>query len=97
VGWGGLNRDPEAPHWGTEVAYFIHPSYWGRGLATELVVASLQLAFRQLGLAEVGAFARPQNRASVRVLQRTGFSFVRYVPELERDQFAISVRDWNAP
>src|SRR5262245_21370754 len=23
VGWGGLNRDPEAPHWGVEVAYFF--------------------------------------------------------------------------
>ena len=37
IGWGGLNRDPQAPHWGTEVAYFFHPSCWGRGFATELV------------------------------------------------------------
>jgi RimJ/RimL family protein N-acetyltransferase len=95
AGWGGLNRDPEAPEWGPEVAYFIHPAYWGRGLATELVTASLDLAFRRLGLAEVGAFTKPENGASARVLRKTGFSFVRYVPELGRDQFAVARRNWR--
>ena len=56
VGWGGLNRDPKAPHWGTEVSYFLHPRYWGRGFATELATASLQHAFGELGLSEVDAF-----------------------------------------
>ena len=89
VGWGGLNRDPDAPHWGTEVSYFIHPSYWGRGLATELVEASLGLAFGSLGLGAVCAYSRPENRASHQVLRKTGFVWVRYVPELERDQYRV--------
>lgn len=89
VGWGGLNRDPSAPEWGTEVSYFIHRSYCGRGLATELVQASLRLAFDEIGLSEVGAFTRPANQASQRVLEKTGFVFVRYVDELERDQYRI--------
>jgi ribosomal-protein-alanine N-acetyltransferase len=89
VGWGGLNRDPEAPEWGTEVAYFIHPSYWGRGLATELVQASLQLAFRRLGLKEVLAFTKRENLASQRVLEKAGFAYVCYVPELERDRYSV--------
>jgi RimJ/RimL family protein N-acetyltransferase len=90
VGWGGLNRDPQAPAWGTEVSYFVHPAYAGRGLASELVRASLALAFDELGLAEVGAFTRPANRASARVLRKCGFAFVRHVPELERDQYRIA-------
>jgi ribosomal-protein-alanine N-acetyltransferase len=90
VGWGGLNRDPDAPHWGTEVSYFIHPSYWGRGLATELVRASLGLAFGSLGLAEVLAYSRPENRASHQVLRKAGFVWIRYVPELERDQYRVA-------
>jgi len=89
VGWGGLNCDPHAPHWGTEVSYFVHPDYAGRGLATELVDASLALAFAELGLAQVGAFTRPANRASARVLQKCGFAFVQHVPELERDQYRV--------
>jgi ribosomal-protein-alanine N-acetyltransferase len=87
VGWGGLNRDPKAPKWGTEVSYFFDPRYWGRGFATELVTASLQHAFRELGLSAVDAFTRPENRASARVLEKTGFSRLGYVPELARDRF----------
>jgi RimJ/RimL family protein N-acetyltransferase len=93
IGWGGLNRDPQAPHWGTEVAYFFHPSCWGSGFATELVTACLDHAFDTLGLPEVGAFARPANRASARVLEKAGFSRVGYVMELERDRFRVTASE----
>jgi RimJ/RimL family protein N-acetyltransferase len=89
VGWGGLCRDPQAPHWGVEVAYFVHRDCWGRGLAGEIVAASLALAFGELGLPEVGAFTRPANRASARVLVRAGFERTGYVPELERDRYRV--------
>ncbi len=95
VGWGGLNRDPKEPQWGIEVAYFMDPRCWGRGLATELVQASLSHAFRDLGLPQVGAFTRPENRASARVLVKAGFTRVRFVPELERDEFQISAASWR--
>lgn len=95
VGWGGLNRDPKDPHWGVEVAYFIHRSYWGRGLASELVHASLALAFRDLRLPEVVAFTRPANHASSRVLIKAGFIFLRHVAELERDQYVITPDSWK--
>jgi RimJ/RimL family protein N-acetyltransferase len=94
IGWGGLCRDPEAPQWGVEVAYFVEPACWGRGLAGEIVGAALALAFTELGLPEVGAFARPENRASLRVLEKAGFERVRFVPELERDQFRILPARW---
>ncbi len=89
VGWGGLGKDPHAPHWGPEVAYFLDPAVWGRGLATEIVVATLVHAFVDVGLEEVGAFALPANAASVRVLEKCGFERVRFVPEFERDQFVV--------
>lgn len=95
IGWGGLNRDPKEPHWGIEVAYFLNPAYWGRGLATELVWESLNLAFYDLGLSQVGAFARPDNHASIRVLAKAGFVRVGFVPQLERDQFEISAASWR--
>jgi ribosomal-protein-alanine N-acetyltransferase len=95
VGWGGLNRDPKEPDWGVEVAYFIHRFYWGRGLASELVQASLALAFRDLGLPEVIAFTRPANHTSSRVLIKAGFIFLRHVPELERDQYVVTTDSWQ--
>jgi ribosomal-protein-alanine N-acetyltransferase len=90
VGWGGLNKDPNEPEWGVEVAYYIDRAYWGRGLASELVRESLAYAFDELGLEQVGAFAKPENVASVHVLEKCGFERVRFVPELERDEYRIS-------
>jgi RimJ/RimL family protein N-acetyltransferase len=90
VGWGGLNKDPSAPEWGVEIAYYLDPAYWSRGLATELVRESLAYAFEELHLAEVGAFVKPDNVASVRVLVKAGFERVRFVPELERDEYCVS-------
>lgn len=95
IGWGGLNRDPKEPHWGVEVAYFIHRSYWGRGLASELVQASLALAFCGLGLPEVIAFTRPANHGSSRVLNKAGFAFLRHVTELGRDQYVVTPTCWK--
>lgn len=96
VGWGGLNRDPAEPHWGVEVAYFLHSSYWGRGLATELVRASLELAAK-LGLPEVVGFTRPANLASRAVLRKTGFRYVGHVPALERDQYVYRTGSGSSP
>lgn len=93
VGWGGLGKDPPEPLWGPEVSYFFDPSVWGRGLATELVEAALAHAFDDIGLDEVGAFARPANAASVRVLEKCGFERYDFVPRLERDRFLALRRD----
>lgn len=94
VGWGGLNVDPNAPGWGTEVSYFIHPAYAGLGLATELVVASLAYGFADLELPAIGAFASPANAASLRVLEKCGFRLLGYEPTLERNRYEIRRQDW---
>jgi [ribosomal protein S5]-alanine N-acetyltransferase len=84
IGWGGLCTDPFEPGWGVEVSYFFHPDAWGRGFATELVGACLDVADRVLKLPEVRAFARPENTASRRVLEKAGFEILRFLPELRR-------------
>jgi len=89
IGWGGLGIDPSDPGWGPEVSYFFHPDYWGRGLATELVSHSIQYAFNTLVLSEVSAFAMPENIASIRVLEKSGFSFLRYEPTLARNHYRV--------
>ena len=84
IGWGGLYEDPFAPGWGVEVGYFLHPICWGQGYATELLTACTRLADDVIRLPEIGAFARPENVASRRVLEKAGFAAERFVPELDR-------------
>jgi ribosomal-protein-alanine N-acetyltransferase len=84
VGWGGLYDDPFEPGWGVEIGYFFDPASWGRGYATELVAACTDVADRVLLLPEVGAFAHPENAGSRRVLEKSGFAIVRFVPEMDR-------------
>lgn len=95
IGWGGLNVDPADQGWGPEVAYFIHKQYQGRGFATELVEASVQVGFSEVGLSSIAAFAQPDNTGSIRVLEKCGFEFVGYVEQLKRNQYQITRTGWR--
>jgi [ribosomal protein S5]-alanine N-acetyltransferase len=57
---------------------------WGHGYASELVAACTDVADRTLQLPELAAFAHPDNVASRRVLRKSGFEQVRFVPEMNR-------------
>jgi ribosomal-protein-alanine N-acetyltransferase len=93
IGWGGLGVDPFDPGWGVEVSYFVDPSYWGRGIATEVVAAALDQGFGRHALPAIGAFAKPENGASIRVLEKSGFAFLRYEPALARNHYEIRRRE----
>jgi RimJ/RimL family protein N-acetyltransferase len=95
IGWGGLSIDPFDPGWGIEVSYYFHPAYWGRGYATELVRATLQYGFGVLALEAIGAFVRPANVASVRVLEKCGLTLLGYEPRLERNHYEIQRSAWH--
>ena len=95
IGWGGLSIDPFDPGWGIEVSYYFHPAYWGRGYATELVRATLQHSFSTLSLQAIGAFVRPQNVASIRVLEKCGFTLLGYEPRLERNRYEMQRSAWR--
>ena len=60
-----------------ELAYALRSEYWGRGLATELARAAVAVGFERLGLREIVAFTLPTNRASWRVMEKTGFEYER--------------------
>jgi ribosomal-protein-alanine N-acetyltransferase len=94
IGWGGLYNDPFDPGWGVEVGYYFHPSTWGKGYGSELVSACMNVADRVLALPEVRAFARPENTASRRVLEKAGFEVVEFIPAMERLLFR---RERQAP
>lgn len=55
-----------------DIGYRFLPEYWGRGLATEAALATMQYGREQLGLDNVIGMALPENLASRRVLQKIG-------------------------
>ncbi len=87
IGWGGLYDDPFDPGWGVELGYYFHPDAWGKGFGSELTTAALREADDALQLPKIAAFARRENTASRRLLEKAGFTLVRYVPEMERFYF----------
>jgi ribosomal-protein-alanine N-acetyltransferase len=85
IGWGGLYEDPFDRRWGIEVAYSFARSAWGKGYAGELVAHCLDVARDELALAEIVAFSHEANAGSRRVLERAGFAFERYLPDMDRN------------
>ncbi len=57
-----------------DLGYRIGEHDGGRGIASQAVALCLAEAFGPLGLLRIEAVARPQNRGSVRVLERNGFT-----------------------
>jgi ribosomal-protein-alanine N-acetyltransferase len=92
VGFGGLYEDPFDPGWGVEVGYFFAPGAWGRGYATELTRACLDLAARDRRWPELSAFAHPENIGSQRVLEKAGFQRSRFVSDMNRHLYT-----WRSP
>ncbi len=61
------------PHAWAELAYELAPEYWGKGIITRAVSASLDWAFDTVGFNRVHAFVMAGNERSLRVLDRAGF------------------------
>ncbi len=55
-----------------ETGWWLAPERWGRGLAREAGRGSLDFAFGRARLERVAAIAHPENRASLRVMERFG-------------------------
>jgi len=54
------------------VGYWVGRPFWGQGFALEAARLVLRYAFSDLGLDAVGAWARPENAASIRVMEKLG-------------------------
>lgn len=75
--WPGRGEDAET----FEIGYWIGREYWNQGYATAAVARTVESA-RRVGVECLQALVRPDNVASVRVLEKNGFVFLG---EVERD------------
>lgn len=57
-----------------EVGYILHPDHWGLGLASEAVGAAIGHVFAKREIEALTADVDPENRASIRLLERLGFA-----------------------
>jgi RimJ/RimL family protein N-acetyltransferase len=76
IGRGGLDpvHVPEGVY--GDAAWMFRRSHWAQGLATEFAMALLAHAFANLQLTRIVASSKPENVASVRVIEKVGMRFV---------------------
>lgn len=73
VGWCGLKYRPELDE--IDLGYRLHPSYWGKGYASEAALATLTYGHEQLGLSKITGRAHVENIASLKILRKIGMQF----------------------
>lgn len=74
LGWNGLEYLPELKE--TEVAYLLSRQVWGQGYATEAAIAALLFGFGQAYLKSIIGLVHPENARSLRVLEKSGLTFI---------------------
>lgn len=63
-----------------EVGWWLARSHWGRGLATEAARAAIHDLFHRVGLPRVVSMAARENAASLRIMAKLGYTFLREQP-----------------
>jgi [ribosomal protein S5]-alanine N-acetyltransferase len=79
VGRAGLQHTLLDGEDAVEAGWAIVPHRWGQGLATEAAAMSVRIGFYHLALTEIVAFALPENLASRRVMEKSGFAYERQI------------------
>ncbi len=74
VGRGGINWTVVEGVDMVELPWAIHERFQGQGLATEAAVAAIDVA-RQVGVEELISLALVENKASRRVMEKTGLAY----------------------
>jgi RimJ/RimL family protein N-acetyltransferase len=74
VGGIGLERGEDVERVTAELGYWLGRAFWGRGIVSAAVREITGYAFATLGLTRVYALPFAQNRGSIRVLEKAGYT-----------------------
>lgn len=80
IGFCGLVRSHELPG-EIELIYALAKPYWGQGLATEAAQAMLRYGFETFHLPRIYATVDPDNTASVKVIEKSGFRYTETISD----------------
>ena len=90
IGWTGLKYEQslrkEFSYY--DLGYRLRKEYWGKGIATETAMASLQYGFERLNLKEIGAAAAVEHLASNKILSNIGMQ------QIETFDFEGEAHNW---
>lgn len=67
----GFVNEVERKDGSMQLGYVIHPSFWGRGFATEMLKAVIEMLLEN-GVSEIITGAFEENTASIRVMEKCG-------------------------
>jgi RimJ/RimL family protein N-acetyltransferase len=70
IGQVSLIQREQSSSW--NLAFWVHPSYWGRGLALEAARSVVEYAFRTMPIQEIWAGAALWNQRSINTLVKLG-------------------------
>jgi len=101
IGWSGLKLEQDTLYKNAayyDVGYRFHPSFWGKGYATESTIAALHYGFSHLKVEEIIGSAHIENKASRRVLEKCGLRFIEnfYWKDIKCDRLIITREDWHS-
>ncbi len=74
-----------------DIGFMLGRQYWGQGFATELIRLALQELFNQKGKLTVSAKVDTRNIASIRALEKNGFTQVERCETMLKLQESIDV------
>ena len=101
VGWTGLKLVKERTNNHIDyydLGYRLIRKYWGKGIATETAVASLDYGFNVLSVTEIYAMADCQNIGSNKVLRKVGLTFIEEFDYngVKHNWYKINREGWTA-
>lgn len=95
IGWCGIQPFEPIPD-KMEIFYGLSPKFWNRGYITEAVQAILNYGFESIGLDEIVAGVKPENIASINVLEKIGFRYQHTISQVpEGSEFYLGERYYS--
>jgi ribosomal-protein-alanine N-acetyltransferase len=79
IGWCGLRYFPDNKE--VDLGYRFMKKFWNQGYASEASLACLEYGFKTLKLERIVAKAMPENKDSIKVLQKLKMTFKGYVDD----------------
>lgn len=67
--------DHNSVHKKAEIGYFLMPTYWNKGIGTEITKAVISYAFMHLNVVRLQIACDPRNIGSARIIEKCGFRY----------------------